>query len=197
MKIPVLSSFMYDEPSMIWITVATLSTVYLGFAEIIGSHLQYSKFANSSEGIKLSSRAGMLILYTPALLAGIVSFFVFPGDGIRFILLKFAVTFHFFKRDFEVVDYAVNFEDAENILQIAIDKLRYSLFDVGSPIAVIECPDVSLNKYRIPALGCFPCVNIPSYAGDCQYQVTDYCYKLAFSLIQVLVGNIELDWPTS
>ncbi|KAI3783638.1 hypothetical protein L1987_42724 [Smallanthus sonchifolius] len=51
-------------------------------------------------------------------------------------------------------NYAVNFEDAENILQIAIDKFRYSLFDVGPPIAVIECPDVSLMKSRIPALGC-------------------------------------------
>ncbi|KAL7584197.1 steroid 5-alpha-reductase DET2 [Lactuca sativa] len=111
MMIPVLENFMFDEPS-VWVTATTvatlLSTVYLGFAELIGNHLQYSKFSNSNnsdkkQGIKLSSRTGFLILYTPAFLAGVVSFFVFPGGGIRFLLLKFAVTFHFFKRDFEVL----------------------------------------------------------------------------------------------
>ncbi|KAI7756355.1 hypothetical protein M8C21_015622, partial [Ambrosia artemisiifolia] len=110
MNIPVvLSKFMFDEPSG-WVTMATvvtlLSTIYLGFAEIIGSHLQYSKFTNNSKHdddgmMKVSSRRGMLILYTPAFLAGFVSFFVFPGGGLRFLFLKLALTFHFFKRDFE------------------------------------------------------------------------------------------------
>ncbi|KAI3762095.1 hypothetical protein L1987_52518 [Smallanthus sonchifolius] len=104
MKIPVLES--------IWVTSATvvtlISTLYLGFAEIIGNHLQYSKFTNSNSisnnnPIKLSSKIGMLIFYTPAFLAGLVSFFVFPGGGLRFVLLKSAVTFHFFKRDLEVL----------------------------------------------------------------------------------------------
>ncbi|KAL4557472.1 hypothetical protein LXL04_035650 [Taraxacum kok-saghyz] len=110
MKIPVLENFMFDEPS-VWITITTvvtlISTVYLGFSEMIGNHLQYSKFADvkpsTTQGTKLSSRTGFLILYTPAFLAGLVSFFVFPGGGIRFLLLKFAVTFHFFKRDLEVL----------------------------------------------------------------------------------------------
>ncbi|KAI3757198.1 hypothetical protein L6452_04732 [Arctium lappa] len=114
MKIPMLEKLMFDEPS-IWITATTvatlISTAYLGFAEMIGNHLQYSKFTSSSsdkkpQGIKVSSRTGMLILYTPAFLAGVVSFFVFPDDGdgdLRFLLLKFAVTFHFFKRDLEVL----------------------------------------------------------------------------------------------
>jgi hypothetical protein len=111
MKIPVLEKFMFDEPST-WISVMTLvtliSTVYLGFAEMIGNHLEYSKFASSGnkpvakQGIKISSRTGMLILYTPAFLAGLVSFFLLPGGDLRFVLLKFAVTLHFFKRDIEV-----------------------------------------------------------------------------------------------
>ncbi|KAJ9545949.1 hypothetical protein OSB04_025656 [Centaurea solstitialis] len=114
MKIPVLENFMFDEPS-IWITATTvatlISTAYLGVSEIIGNHLQYSKFTSSDsdnkkpQGIKVSSRTGMLILYTPAFLAGVASFFIFPAAGgdLRFVLLKFAVTFHFFKRDMEVL----------------------------------------------------------------------------------------------
>lgn len=112
MKIPILEKIMFDEPST-WVTATTIvtliSTVYLGFAEMIGNHLQYSKFANSGnkplakQGVKISSRTGMLILYTPAFLAGLVSFFVLPGADLRLVLLKFAVTFHFFKRDLEVL----------------------------------------------------------------------------------------------
>ncbi|KAI7751495.1 hypothetical protein M8C21_022569 [Ambrosia artemisiifolia] len=70
MNIPVvLSKFMFDEPSG-WVTMATvvtlLSTIYLGFAEIIGSHLQYSKFTNNSKHddghgmMKVSSRRGFV-----------------------------------------------------------------------------------------------------------------------------------------
>ncbi|KVI07405.1 hypothetical protein Ccrd_014237 [Cynara cardunculus var. scolymus] len=99
MKIPVLEKFMFDEPS-IWVTAATvvalIFTAYLGLAELIGNHLQYSKFAtsNSDQGIKVSGRTGFLIFYTPAFLAGLLSFFVFPATGdLRFLLLKFAVIF--------------------------------------------------------------------------------------------------------
>ncbi|MFS7900015.1 putative 3-oxo-5-alpha-steroid 4-dehydrogenase/very-long-chain enoyl-CoA reductase [Helianthus anomalus] len=109
MKIQVLENMMFNEPS-IWVTATTaatfISTVYLCFAEITGNHLQYSKFTNykpsAKQAIKLSSKTGMLILYTPAFLAGAVSFVVFPGGDLRFFLLRFAVTFHFFKRDLEV-----------------------------------------------------------------------------------------------
>ena len=111
MKIPVLEKFMFDEPST-WISVMTLvtliSTLFLGFAEMIGNNLEYSKFASSGnkpvakQGVKISSRTGMLILYTPAFLAGLVSFFLLPGGDLRLVLLKFAVTLHFFKRVIEV-----------------------------------------------------------------------------------------------
>nr|XP_043614352.1 steroid 5-alpha-reductase DET2-like [Erigeron canadensis] len=116
MKIPILDKFMFDEPS-VWVTATTIatliSTLYLIFAEIMGNHLQYSKFANSNKtasttnkqeaGVKIPSRIGMLIFYTPAFLAGLVSFFLFPGGDLRFFLLKLAVTLHFFKRDLEVL----------------------------------------------------------------------------------------------
>ncbi|KAK6933636.1 3-oxo-5-alpha-steroid 4-dehydrogenase, C-terminal [Dillenia turbinata] len=45
----------------------------------------------------------MLILYTPAFLAGVASFALFPNEGLRFLLLSSALTIHFFKRDFEVL----------------------------------------------------------------------------------------------
>ena len=104
---------MFNEP-MTWVTATTIvtliSTVYLGFTKMIGNNFQYSKFVNSGnkplakQGVKISSRTGMLIFYTPAFLAGLVSFFVLPGCDLRFVLLKFAVTFHFFKRDLEVIN---------------------------------------------------------------------------------------------
>lgn len=45
----------------------------------------------------------MLLLYTPAFLAGVVSLWLFPDDDRRIFLLKSALTLHFFKRNFEVL----------------------------------------------------------------------------------------------
>ncbi|KAM7526734.1 hypothetical protein LguiA_016636 [Lonicera macranthoides] len=104
----------FQVPPSILITAMSASTfmflLYIGFSEIIGRHLQYSKFWNVNSNnkpnhlhIKLSSRTGMLILYTPAFLAGIASFFIFPDGGLRFMMVKSALTFHFLKRDLEVL----------------------------------------------------------------------------------------------
>ncbi|KAA8534613.1 hypothetical protein F0562_032128 [Nyssa sinensis] len=111
--VPALQSFVYQQPSslvMIYIPVITLlSLAYLGLSEIIGKHLQYSKFWNvnsqksSAKQIKLSSTTGMLILYTPAFLAGVASFCIYPDGGTRFLLVESALTIHFFKRVFEVL----------------------------------------------------------------------------------------------
>ncbi|CAI9091431.1 OLC1v1026465C1 [Oldenlandia corymbosa var. corymbosa] len=79
-----------------------LSKLRSGGQEIVGNHLKYSKFA-AGGGIKLSSRTGMLLLYSPASLAGLATFFIFPGGGIRFLLLKLAVTIHFSKRVLETL----------------------------------------------------------------------------------------------
>ncbi|KAL2526073.1 3-oxo-5-alpha-steroid 4-dehydrogenase family protein [Abeliophyllum distichum] len=101
----------YLEPSSIYITAMSvmilLITACLAVLESMGKHLQYSKFwnmgSNKSHQILLSSRTGMLFLYTPAFLAGLASFWIFPDGGTRFMMLKFAVTFHFLKRDLEVL----------------------------------------------------------------------------------------------
>ncbi|KAH6829521.1 3-oxo-5-alpha-steroid 4-dehydrogenase family protein [Perilla frutescens var. hirtella] len=79
----------------------------LAIFEVSGKHLQYSKFWNSgsknSKKSLISSKIGMLIFYTPALFACISSFWLFPDGGIRFLLLKSAITIHFLKRDLEVL----------------------------------------------------------------------------------------------
>ncbi|OMO94432.1 hypothetical protein COLO4_16342 [Corchorus olitorius] len=83
----------------------------LGVLEIAGIHLQYSKFFNvgsssnsaSSKKIKVPSKVGMFLLYAPTFLAGLASFWLFPDGDLRFLLVKSAVTLHFFKRLFEVL----------------------------------------------------------------------------------------------
>jgi len=51
----------------------------------------------------------MLLLYTPAFLAGAVSFWIFPNEGLRSTILQSALTLHYFKRVFEVIpDILIN-----------------------------------------------------------------------------------------
>lgn len=106
-------SFLFPPPPIIFVTAMSVisftSLAYTGFSEIRGKHLQYSKFwnvaspkASKTKQIKLSSRTGMLLLYTPAFLAGLASFVLFPSQDLRFLLLDSALTLHFFKRIFEV-----------------------------------------------------------------------------------------------
>ncbi|XAR53557.1 3-oxo-5-alpha-steroid 4-dehydrogenase (NADP(+)), partial [Bertholletia excelsa] len=91
--------------------ITLVSSAYLGIAESKGKHLQYSKFWNvnannasvKSLQIKLSSRTGMLMLYTPAFLACVSSLLLLSDRNIRFLLLKLALSIHFFKRIVEVI----------------------------------------------------------------------------------------------
>ncbi|KAJ7970615.1 3-oxo-5-alpha-steroid 4-dehydrogenase family protein [Quillaja saponaria] len=99
-------------PSMFVSAMSVISFVSLGNAgisEVRRKHMQYSKFWNLNsqvsvdKQIKLSSKTGMLVAYTPAFLAGAASFWIFPQEGLRFSLISFALTLHFFKRIFEVL----------------------------------------------------------------------------------------------
>ncbi|RDX82338.1 Steroid 5-alpha-reductase DET2 [Mucuna pruriens] len=111
MVMSVLWNFIFPPPAsvVVWgttvISFVMLANAFL--SEIRGKHLNYSKFWNANptgqRQIKLSSKAGMLLLYTPAFLAAFASFFIFPHHGLRFTLLQSAVTLHFFKRVFEVL----------------------------------------------------------------------------------------------
>ncbi|GMI80515.1 hypothetical protein like AT5G16010 [Hibiscus trionum] len=98
------------SPPSLDLTAASLlvliSLAILGFLELSGIHLKYSKFFNASSSSSISSkvpsRVGMFLLYTPAFLVGVASFWLFPDGDLRFLFLKSAITIHFFKRIFEV-----------------------------------------------------------------------------------------------
>ncbi|KAG9445228.1 hypothetical protein H6P81_016568 [Aristolochia fimbriata] len=107
--------FLFPPPPSLFVNamsvVSLVSLSQSGLFELKGEHLNYSKFWNAesrlrkwSSGIKLSSRAGMLVLYTPALLAALVSFGFLSRDGSRRTLLVSSALFiHFLKRDLEVL----------------------------------------------------------------------------------------------
>ncbi|XVE68542.1 hypothetical protein DITRI_Ditri09bG0076200 [Diplodiscus trichospermus] len=99
-------------PSSLFFTATSLLTLASaatgGLAEARGKHVQYSKFfgvgsqAVSASTIALSSRAAMVILYSPAFLVGLTSFVLFPDEGFRSLLLKSVISTHLGKRIFEV-----------------------------------------------------------------------------------------------
>ncbi|KDP27529.1 hypothetical protein JCGZ_20167 [Jatropha curcas] len=107
-----LVKFLFPAPSNLMVSamsaVSLVSLANAGFSELKGKHLNYSKFwnannNNNNNNRKVSSRNGMLFLYTPAFLAGVASFGLFPDEGLRFFFIKSALTIHFFKRLFEVM----------------------------------------------------------------------------------------------
>jgi len=106
-----LQQIMYSPPPLIsYITgmalVTVVSNASVGISGIRGKQLQYSKFWNvgtEKSTPKLPGKMGMLIAYTPAFLFSLASFGMFPNEGLRFVLLKSALTIHFFKRICEVL----------------------------------------------------------------------------------------------
>ncbi|XP_051145263.1 uncharacterized protein LOC127261107 isoform X2 [Andrographis paniculata] len=105
----VLERFLHEEPSSPYVrsfyAASFLGIVALGVSEFGGKNLQYSKFWNSSKSGRsptlIGSRTGMLICYTPALIAAVLSFWLDPETRTRSLLLKSALTLHFLKRIFE------------------------------------------------------------------------------------------------
>ncbi|CAN6992957.1 hypothetical protein Bca4012_047962 [Brassica carinata] len=108
------TSFLYPPPpsvllnTMTVVGLAALPVIVL--SEVRGNNLKYSKFNNNNASSSqkqrfgsISSRTGMLCLYTPAFLGASASFFLSPSQNLRFLLLKSALSIHFFKRIFEVL----------------------------------------------------------------------------------------------
>ncbi|KAF6166018.1 hypothetical protein GIB67_012915 [Kingdonia uniflora] len=102
-----VTNFIFPPPPSLFITtmsvISFVSLANTALSEIRGKHLQYSKFwnTNTSQKVKLTSRTGMLVLYTPAFLAGAVSLYLIADDGLRVLLVTAALTIHFLKRVLE------------------------------------------------------------------------------------------------
>ncbi|KAM3282677.1 very-long-chain enoyl-CoA reductase isoform X1 [Capsicum chacoense] len=105
--------FLYPPPPSLFITtmsfISFASLANAGFSEIKGKNMQYSKFSgttkieNDEKKARIDSKKGMLLLYSPAFLAAVSSFAIFPYDDLRFALVCSALTIHFFKRVLEVL----------------------------------------------------------------------------------------------
>ncbi|KAM7264001.1 hypothetical protein ACFE04_001684 [Oxalis oulophora] len=150
-------SFIFSPPPNLFVTAMTLVSVvtlaYSGFQEIRGNHLQYSKFWNVNNNnnyvpssinrlqqVRISSCLGFLIFYTPSFLVGLASFAIFPNDDLRFLLVKAAITIHFFKRDYEVL--FVHKYGGEMILDsVLLVTLSYTL----STITMIYAQSLTLG----------------------------------------------------
>ncbi|GKA06653.1 very-long-chain enoyl-CoA reductase-like protein [Tanacetum coccineum] len=90
--------------------ISCLSLANGGYMETKGKHMQYSKFFNvldtkklEDHELKLFSRNGMILAYTPAFLVGLVSFAIFHNQDLRFIMAIFVLNIHSFKRVLEVL----------------------------------------------------------------------------------------------
>ncbi|KAL4576687.1 hypothetical protein LXL04_012785 [Taraxacum kok-saghyz] len=110
-----ITLFLFPSPPSLFVnSMSILNLLALiggGYMELIGKNKQYAKFYNPSasntsnekEKSKLSSRIGMLVFYTPSFFLGVASFSVFRLQDLRFLMAISVLTFHFFKRIFEVL----------------------------------------------------------------------------------------------
>ncbi|MFS7957406.1 putative 3-oxo-5-alpha-steroid 4-dehydrogenase (NADP(+)) [Helianthus anomalus] len=114
MVISFLPTLLFPPPSSLFVTamsiLSCLSLAHGGYMETKDKHIQYSKFFNvanskkptKDQEIKLASRNGMLLLYTPAFLVGLVSFVAFRGRDLRLLMVVSSLIIHYFKRLVEV-----------------------------------------------------------------------------------------------
>ncbi|KAG0497190.1 hypothetical protein HPP92_001881 [Vanilla planifolia] len=109
------SSVLFPPPASVFVSsmsvISFASLAITGASEIAGRHLRYSKFWDATGvasigvgDIRISSRVGMLMLYSPAMVAALASFFV-PGlvVDLRAQLVASALAIHFAKRVLEVL----------------------------------------------------------------------------------------------
>ncbi|KAM7263798.1 hypothetical protein ACFE04_001481 [Oxalis oulophora] len=153
-----LSSFVFPLPSgnlliPVMSFVSAVSLTNAGYQEIKGKNVQYSKFSNvdkeSSAGrqIQIPSRIGMLSLYTPAFLAGSFSFIIFPDESFRFLLVKSALTIHFFKRILELL-FVHKYSGKmllETVIQISLNYFISTAMTIYAQNIIQEFPDPLIN----------------------------------------------------
>ncbi|XP_031381241.1 very-long-chain enoyl-CoA reductase-like [Punica granatum] len=136
---PAILRLAYPPPPSVFITAITvIGGVGLangGLSEIRGTHMKYSKFWNVHSPVRearVTSRTGMLAVYMPAFVAGAASFWIFPaGEGLRFLLLRAALTLHFLKRVLEVL-FVHKFSGFMAVDSMCVVSLSYFFFTVNS-----------------------------------------------------------------
>lgn len=162
-----------------------------GYMETKGKHMQYSKFFNivaaskkpKDQEIKLPSRTGMLIAYTPSLLAALSSSAVFPYRDLRIVMLLSVLTIHFFKRVIEVLfvhkysgsmalDAAIPIGLSYTISTMTMIYAQYLSQDFHEP--AIDLKYVGIALFLIGIVGSFYHHNILSNLrkkGDREYRI--------------------------
>ncbi|KAG6760536.1 hypothetical protein POTOM_037059 [Populus tomentosa] len=198
-------------PSMIVPVMSVVSLVAiagLGVSEILGKHLQYSKFWNlnsaksSRKQIQLSSRTGMLVLYVPAFLSGVASFLLYPNHDLRLFLVKATLTIHFFKRVIEVLcvhKYSTSGVVLDSAILISSRILLFLLGTFGNfyhhqVLASLRTNDD--KEYKIPKGGLFGLVICPHYLFEVLgiigiFFISQTLYSFCFTLgtIVYLIGR--------
>ncbi|XP_010067100.2 3-oxo-5-alpha-steroid 4-dehydrogenase 1 [Eucalyptus grandis] len=133
MAISTVLNFVYPPPPSVFTTAASVmivaSLAIVGLSEARGVHLQYSKFALAPNR-KVPSRTGMLLFYSPAFLAGLASFLIFPDGDLRFLVLRSAISLHFFKRILEVL-FIHKFSGRMGMNSMVVISLIYFLSTVS------------------------------------------------------------------
>nr|XP_043633789.1 very-long-chain enoyl-CoA reductase-like [Erigeron canadensis] len=109
------SMFLFPTASSLLVTIMSiinlLSLTAAGYMEMSGKNKQYAKFCDSNasknpkddKNFHLKSKNGMLLFYTPSYVVAIASLAIFPHQNLRFLMVLYAITIHFFKRIVEVM----------------------------------------------------------------------------------------------
>ncbi|KAJ3669938.1 hypothetical protein LUZ60_010262 [Juncus effusus] len=159
----IFQSILYPPPPSFFLNIMSVISLILmmngGISEVRGKHLTYSKFWNSQakssnggrEAMKLPTRVGMLLAYSPALVACLASFFV---SGVmaapRGTLLSAALAIHFFKREMEVLfihQYSSNMM-LDTTLGITFSYLFYTICMIYSQYLSCDMPEPTIGlKY--------------------------------------------------
>ncbi|KAL4385931.1 hypothetical protein GQ457_09G027490 [Hibiscus cannabinus] len=134
--------------------VVLISMAILGILETRGTHLKYSKFFDASSSIspKVPSRIGMILGYTPPFLVGVASFRLLQNGDFRFLLLKSAITIHFFKRILEIPEEEKNLGPHDRLIHVyhfLKDTTQNQVQNFGEPFFLVIHETETLAEVKV------------------------------------------------
>ncbi|KAK8943158.1 Polyprenol reductase 1 [Platanthera zijinensis] len=156
-----LKALLFPPPPSIFVSAMSVisftSLAIAGASEVMGRHLRYSKFWDAAGGaglgvkqIRISSRAGMLLIYAPAMIAAVAAPFAVPGllDGVRSQLVTAAVAIHFAKRVLEVL-FLHSYSGQmilDSIITISLSYFLFAVTVIYSQHLVQNTPEPAVNS---------------------------------------------------